>query len=56
MTDTLEIKAKPRPVSRLNKKMVILVSGLALSFLIGVGFYALESKDKQNEPPKELYN
>ena len=56
MTDSLEIKTKPQPVSRLNKKMVILASGLAISFLIGVGFYALESKDKQNEPPKELYN
>lgn len=56
MTETLEIKAKPQPVSRLNKKMVILASGLAIGLLIGVGFYALESKDKQTQPHKELYN
>lgn len=56
MTDTLEIKSKPRPVSRLNKKMVILASGLVISLLVSVSFYALESKDKQTQPHKELYN
>ncbi|PHZ86750.1 TrbI/VirB10 family protein [Paremcibacter congregatus] len=56
MTDTLEIKTKPQPVSRLNKKMVILASGLVVGLLVGVSFYALEPKDKQAEPQKELYN
>lgn len=56
MTDSLEIKSKPKPVSRLNKKMVILASVLVIGLLGGISFYALEPKDKKDQPSKELYN
>lgn len=56
MTEDLEIKSKPQPVSRLNKKMVILASALVIGLLVGVSFYALEPKDKKAKSQKELYN
>ncbi|HEC00987.1 MAG TPA: TrbI/VirB10 family protein [Sphingomonadales bacterium] len=56
MTETLEIRSRPKPVSRLNRKMVILAVLILIGLLAFLSFYALEPKAKKGEGQKELYN
>jgi len=56
MTEALEIRSRPKPVSRLNRKMVILAALILIGLLAFLSFYALEPKAKKGEGQKELYN
>ncbi len=56
MTETLEIRSRPKPVSRLNRKMVIMAMLILIGLLAFLSFYALEPKTKKGEGKKELYN
>ena len=56
MTDDLEIRSRPKPVSRVNRKMVILAVSVLLGVMMAISFYALEPKTKKAGEQKTLYN
>ncbi len=53
--ENLTLRATPRPVTRLNRKMIIAIATLGASIVAIASFYALDPKQRQNLPRKELY-
>ena len=52
-----QLRAKPRPVRRLNKKLIVTVVCLACSGMLAISFYALEPGGaSEKSPRKELYS
>ena len=55
--EPLELRARPRPVTRINRKLLAAVAGLGLFFLAGLVMVALNPPNWRNAgPPTELYN
>ena len=55
--ETLELRARPRPITRINRKLLAGVAGLGLFFLAGLVMVALNPPSWRNTTqPTELYN
>jgi type IV secretion system protein VirB10 len=55
--ETLELRARPRPVTRINRKLLAGVAGLGLFFLAGLVMVALNPPSWRSATPStELYN
>lgn len=55
--EPLELRARPRPVTRINRKLLVGVAGLGLLFLTGLVMVALNPPTwRKNGPATELYN
>ncbi len=53
---SLNLFAKPRPVTRLNRNVLIGLSGAGILLILGAVFYALQPPSTNNKENKELYN
>jgi len=53
---SVNLFAKPRPVTRLNRNVLIGLSGAGLILIFGATFYALQAPSTKNKDNKELYN
>ncbi len=53
---SLNLFAKPRPVTRLNRNVLIGLSGAGILLILGAVFYALQPPSINNKENKELYN
>ncbi|MFC7049486.1 TrbI/VirB10 family protein [Emcibacter nanhaiensis] len=52
-----QLRAKPKPVRRLNKKLIVTVVCLACSGMLAISFYALDPGGaSEKSPRKELYS
>ena len=55
--ETIELRARPRPVTRINRKLLAGVAGLGLFFLAGLVMVALNPPSwRSPTAPTELYN
>lgn len=54
--ETLDLRARPRPVTRLNKRVLIGLSGTGLVLIFAATFYALQPPNMRGADNKELYN
>ncbi|MCC6776962.1 MAG: TrbI/VirB10 family protein [Hyphomicrobiales bacterium] len=55
--EPLELRARPRPVTRINRRLLAGVAGLGLFFLAGLVMVALNPPSwRSSGPPTELYN
>lgn len=54
--DSLAIRAKPRPVKRFNKRVLIGASSVAALLILGAAAMALRTPDRAQEAYTELYN
>jgi type IV secretion system protein VirB10 len=54
--DTLALRATPRPVTRLNRRMLALLVGLLGASVLGGTLWSLQSRQRERNPGTELYN
>ncbi len=54
--ETLDLRARPRPVTRLNKRVLIALSGMGILLIFAATFYALQPRSLNSSNGKELYN
>ncbi len=54
--DTLELRAKPRPVRRFNRKALIAIGGLTGVVVFGAAALALRAPERSGPEHQELYN
>ena len=55
--ESLRLRARPRPVTRLNRRALMIVAGLGALLVFGAATLALRPpRALPKEPPKELYN
>ncbi len=53
---SLELRAKPRPVTRLNPRMLAVVVGGLSAAVLGAMLWSLQPQRRQGAEPNELYN
>ncbi|TKT82440.1 TrbI/VirB10 family protein [Aquamicrobium sp. LC103] len=51
----LAIRAKPRPVTRLNRRTLIALAGVSLAAVLGAMIWALQGRDRSGQLGDELY-
>lgn len=54
--ETLDLRARPRPVTRLNKRVLMILSGTGLILIFAATFYALQPPLRNGANNKQLYN
>ncbi len=54
--ESLELRAKPRPVTRLNPRMLVVVAGGLSAAVLGAMLWSLQPQHRQGAEPNELYN
>ena len=54
--ETLDLRARPRPVTRLNRKVLIGVSGTGIILICVAAIYALQPPSLKTADSNELYN
>ncbi len=54
--DTLALRATPRPVTRLNRRMLAVLAGLLGACVLGGTLWSLQSRQRERNPGTELYN
>jgi type IV secretion system protein VirB10 len=54
--ESLELRAKPRPVTRLNPRMLAVVVGGLSAAVLGAMLWSLQPQRRQGAEPNELYN
>lgn len=55
--EDLAIRAKPRPVTRFNKRVLIATAAIASAVILGTAGFALRAPERANaSAPRELYN
>ena len=54
--ETLDLRARPRPVTRLNKRVLVALSGTGILLIFAATFYALQPRSLNGSNGKELYN
>lgn len=54
--ETLDLRARPRPVTRLNKRVLMMLSGTGLILIFAATFYALQPPVQNGANNKQLYN
>ena len=54
--ESLKLRGRPRPVTRFNRRLLVIVTGISLLVMLTAFFYALDPEESQAEKQKELYN
>ena len=54
--DTLALRASPRPVTRLNRRMLAVLAGTLGAFVLGGTLWSLQSHKRERNAATELYN
>jgi type IV secretion system protein VirB10 len=54
--DTLALRASPRPVTRLNRRMLAVLAGTLGTIILGATLWSLQSHKRERNPATELYN
>lgn len=54
--ESLNLRAKPKPVTRLNRRLLIALSGTGLMLIFAATYYALQPPSFGQAENKELYN
>ena len=54
--DRLELRAKPRPVRRFNRKALIAIGGVTGLIVLGAAAMALRAPERSGPQQQELYN
>lgn len=54
--DTLSLRAPPRPVTRLNRRMLAVLSGALGIGILGATLWSLQPHKRERNPATELYN
>lgn len=54
--DTLSLRAPPRPVTRLNRRMLAVLSGVLGIGILGATLWSLQPHKRERNPATELYN
>ncbi len=54
--DTLALRASPRPVTRLNRRMLAVLAGTLGATILGATLWSLQSHKRERNPATELYN
>ena len=54
--DTLSLRAPPRPVTRLNRRMLAVLSGALGIGILGATLWSLQPHKREHNPATELYN
>jgi len=54
--DTLSLRAPPRPVTRLNRRMLAMLAGTLGAIVLGATLWSLQPHQRERNPATELYN
>lgn len=54
--DTMALRASPRPVTRLNRRMLAVLAGTLGAFVLGGTLWSLQSHKRERNAATELYN
>jgi type IV secretion system protein VirB10 len=54
--DTLALRASPRPVTRLNRRMLAVMAGTVGIVILGGTLWSLQPRQRERNPAAELYN
>ena len=54
--DTLALRASPRPVTRLNRRMLAVLAGMLGALVLGGTMWSLQSHKRERNAAAELYN
>ncbi len=54
--DTLVLRTSPRPVARLNRRMLAVLAGTLGTIILGATLWSLQSHKRERNPATELYN
>lgn len=54
--DSVALRASPRPVTRLNRRMLALGAGALAAAVLGGTLWSLQSNKRERNPATELYN
>ncbi|MCX6049354.1 MAG: TrbI/VirB10 family protein [Chloroflexi bacterium] len=54
--DTLALRAPPRPVTRLNRRMLAVLAGTLGVIILGATLWSLQPRQRERNPATELYN
>ena len=54
--DTLALRASPRPVTRLNRRMLAVLAGALGIVILGATLWSLQPRQREHNPATELYN
>ncbi|MBU1223437.1 MAG: TrbI/VirB10 family protein [Gammaproteobacteria bacterium] len=54
--DTLSLRAPPRPVTRLNRRMLAVLAGTLGAIVLGATLWSLQPHPRERNPATELYN
>jgi len=54
--DTLALRASPRPVTRLNRRMLAVLAGTLGIVILGATLWSLQPHQRERNPATELYN
>lgn len=54
--ESVALRASPRPVTRLNRRMLALGAGVLAAAVLGGTLWSLQSNKRQRNPASELYN
>ena len=54
--DTLSLRAPPRPVTRLNRRMLAVLAGTLGAIVLGATLWSLQPHQRERNPATELYN
>jgi len=54
--DTLALRASPRPVTRLNRRMLAMLAGTLGTIILGATLWSLQPHKRERNPAAELYN
>ena len=54
--DTMALRASPRPVTRLNRRMLAVLAGTLGAVVLGGTLWSLQSHKRERNTAAELYN
>ncbi|MGH7461332.1 MAG: TrbI/VirB10 family protein [Longimicrobiales bacterium] len=54
--ESVALRASPRPVTRLNRRMLAVIAGALAAAVLGGTLWSLQSNNRQRNPATELYN
>jgi len=54
--DTLTLRASPRPVTRLNRRMLAVLAGTLGVIILGATLWSLQPRQREHNATTELYN
>ena len=54
--ETMALRASPRPVVRLNRRMLAVIAGMLAAVVLGATLWSLQPHRRERNPATELYN